>query len=127
LSKIVLDASALLAYLHREPGCREVQAVLPQAVIGAVNLCEVMTKLVEAGLTELEALTTLRGLRIAVIPFDRGMALHTGALRKLTKPLGMSLGDRACVALGMHLSLPVMTTDRNWQALSQEVQIQVIR
>jgi len=86
-----------------------------------------MTKLVEAGLTELEALTTLRGLRLAVIPFDRGMALHTGALRKLTKPLGMSLGDRACVALGMHLSLPVMTTDRNWQALSPEVQIQVIR
>lgn len=123
----MLDASALLAYLHREPGCREVQAVLPRAAIGAVNLCEVMTKLVEAGLGEFEALTTLRSLRLPVVPFDRGLALHAGALRTLTKPLGMSLGDRACVALGMRLSLPVLTTDRKWQALSPDVQIQVIR
>lgn len=101
--------------------------MLSEATIGAVNLCEVTTKLVEAGLTELEAFTTLRRLPVAVIPFDKRLALHAGALRKLTKPLGMSLGDRACIALGLHLALPVLTTERNWQSLSLPVPIHVIR
>lgn len=95
--------------------------------MGTVNLSEVMAKLVENGMPESHAMSTLGELGLEIIPFDTDLALLAGALRPRTKPIGMSLGDRACIALGMRLSLPVLTTDRNWQALASEVQIQVIR
>ena len=127
MSEVVLDASALLALLNGEPGHETVASVLSGSIIGTVNLSEVMAKLVESGLPESQALSTLSELDLEVVPFDTDLALRAGALRPRTKPIGLSLGDRACIALGMRLSLPILTTDRNWQALAPEVQIQVIR
>lgn len=86
-----------------------------------------MAKLVENGMPESSARSTLSELDLEVVPFDTDLALLAGALRPRTKPIGMSLGDRACIAFGMRLSLPVLTADRNWQALASEVQIQIIR
>ena len=127
MSEIVLDASAVLAWIKDEPGHQQVEDVLPEALISAVNLSEVMAKLVERGIPEPQAISTLEELNLEVVPFDTHLALRTGALRSLTKPLGLSLGDRACIALGMHLALPVMTAERNWQSLSLPIPIQVIR
>lgn len=127
MSEVVLDASALLAVLNEEPGQEEVEAALPDALIGAVNLSEVMAKLVDNGMPEPQARSVLDDLGLTIIPFDTGLALQAGALRPLTRHLGMSLGDRACIALGMQLDLPVLTTERNWRGLSLPVQVQVIR
>lgn len=127
MSEVILDASALLALLNGEPGHEQVASVLSGSIIGTVNLSEVMAKLVENGMPESQAMSTLHDLDLEIIPFDTDLALRAGALCPRTKPIGMSLGDRACIALGMRLSLPVLTTDRNWQALASEVEIQVIR
>lgn len=127
MSEVILDASALLALLNEEPGHEVVEAALSESIIGTVNLSEVMAKLVEGGMPEPYAIATLKQLELAIVPFDTDLALRAGALRPRTKSIGMSLGDRACIALGMRLSLPVLTADRNWQALASEVQIQVIR
>lgn len=127
MSEVILDASALLAVLNDEPGQEEVEAALADALIGAVNLSEVMAKLVDNGMPEPQALSVLDELGLTIIPFDTQLALRAGALRPLTRHLGMSLGDRACIALGMHLDLPVLTTERNWRGLSLPVQVQVIR
>ena len=127
MSEVILDASALLALLNGEPGHEQVASVLSGSIIDTVNLSEVMAKIVENGMPESQAMSTLHDLDLEIIPFDTDLALRAGALRPRTKPIGMSLGDRACIALGMRLSLPVLTTDRNWQALASEVEIQVIR
>lgn len=127
MSEAVLDASAVLAWLKDEPGHQVVEAVLPETVISAVNLSEVMAKLVEGGMPESKATSILQELDLEVVPFDTNLAFQAGALRLLTKPLGLSLGDRACIALGMHLALPVLTAERTWQSLSLPISIQVIR
>lgn len=127
MNDVVLDASAVLALLNHEPGREKVLSALQSAVIGTVNLSEVMAKLVERGVPEPEALSVIEELKLEVVPFDTHLAFRAGALRPVTKPLGMSLGDRACIALGMHLALPVLTAERNWRSLSLPVVIQVIR
>ncbi len=127
MSEVVLDASAVLALLNREPGREKVLSALQGAVLGAVNLSEVMAKLVEKGVSEPEALSAINELELEIIPFDTHLAFRAGALRPLTKPFGLSLGDRACLALGMHLGLPVLTAERSWQSLSLSIPVQSIR
>ncbi|HET9212426.1 MAG TPA: type II toxin-antitoxin system VapC family toxin [Thermoanaerobaculia bacterium] len=127
MSNVVLDASALLALLNAEPGQEEVERSIPGAAISAVNLSEVVAKLTEAGMSEEAVRSTLEDIEIDVHPFDRESAYKTGALRMETKKLGLSLGDRACIALGGQLQRPVLTTDRNWRDLELGVEIRVIR
>ncbi len=69
----------------------------------------------------------LEGLGLDVEPFDAAMAYETGLLRQRTRRLGLSLGDRACLALGQRLSLPVLTTDRRWKAVRIGVKVRVVR
>ena len=123
----MLDASALLALLNGEPGNKVVAENLPGAVISAVNLSEVVAKLVEAGMPDDVVRSALEDLGIEFRAFDSEAAYLTGALRAQTRKLGLSLGDRACVALGFQLSLPVLTADRNWKELDVGVEIRTIR
>jgi ribonuclease VapC len=123
----VLDASALLALLNGEPGNKVVAENLPGAVISAVNLSEVVAKLGEAGMPNDVVRSALEDLEIEFRAFDSEAAYLTGALRAQTRKLGLSLGDRACVALGLQLSFPVLTADRNWKALDVGVEIRTIR
>ncbi len=128
MSSSVLDASALLALINGEPGHQQVRAaLLAEAAIGVVNLAEVVTKLVDAGMVELVIRQTLAPLRLEVVQFDAELAYRTGLLRRLTRQAGLSLGDRACLALAQYLALPVLTADRAWQGLQLGVAIQVIR
>ncbi len=129
----VLDASALLAYLQGEPGADAVAGALSQgAVISLVNLAEVFSKVAERG-KDPEALETelsMRGLLYGVLeaqPFTREDALEVARLRPLTRSLGLSLGDRACLALARRLGLPALTTDKNWARLDLGVDVRVIR
>jgi PIN domain nuclease of toxin-antitoxin system len=129
----VLDASALLAYLRSEPGAEVIVVALAEgAAISAVNLAEVLTKLADAGARPEQATAGLRsrgilGGALALEPFTEADALASAALRSATARSGLSLGDRACLALGRRLGQVVLTTDHAWKGLDTGVEVQLIR
>lgn len=123
----MLEASALLALLNREPGHEEVAGTIPHAAISAVNLSEVVAKLADNGMSEDEIREALEGLALEIHGFGRELAYETGLLRPTTRSKGLSLGDRACLALGYRLELPVLTTDRVWRGLDVEAEIRLAR
>ncbi len=124
---VVLDSSALLCVLNGETGAERVIAALPLAVIGAVNLAEIITKLREKGLTTEEADEALGGLNLDVRPLTAVQAAATGHLRPATRVLGLSLGDRACLALAAELGAVALTTDRDWAGVDVGVAVEVLR
>ncbi len=116
---VVLDASALLAFLNSEPGAERVEARMAAgAVIGAVNLAEVVSKLTERGMPPSDIRRAVGGLGLEIAPFDEALAYAAGELRKETQSLGLSLGDRACLVLGIRDALNVLTTERAWDAVT---------
>jgi PIN domain nuclease of toxin-antitoxin system len=127
VSKTVLDASALLALLGAEPGSEVVAESIPGAAISTVNLSEVVSKLTERGVPEQAVQSALREVELEVHPFSEDHAYRAGFLRLATRSLGLSLGDRSCLALGQQLKAAVLTTDRNWRALDLGIDIRVIR
>ena len=128
MSSHVLDASALLALFKRESGeIRVRSAIHAGAVVGTVNLSEVVAKLVDGGLSEQAIHLWADGLAVAVVDFDRNLAYAAGALRTPTRHLGLSLGDRACLALAQRLGLPALTADQAWATLQIGVAVEAIR
>ena len=128
MKQSVLDASALLALLNQEHGSEQVaEAITNGAAISAVNFSEVVSKFSQAGMTEAAIHETLDSLNLEIVEFDISFAYQAGFLRQLTKRAGLSLGDRACLALAHYLNLPALTTDRIWERLSLGIAIQVIR
>ena len=127
MSSVVLDASALLALIFAERGGDIVAAALSSAVMTSVNYSEVATRLYDQGMTQGEIQARLETFELEVVAFDREIALAAAALRPLTRHVGLSLGDRACLALAGHLGLPAMTADRPWAQLDVGVPVQVIR
>lgn len=127
MSEVVLDASALLALLNKEPGHEEIAWVVPRAAISAVNLSEVAAKLAESGMPGEAIRDALEGLALETHDFGRELAFQAGLMRPLTRSRGLSLGDRACLALGQQLNLPVLTTDRAWEGLDLGVEVRLIR
>jgi len=130
MSDVVLDSSAVLAYIQSEPGMDTVErlvAASDDAFIAAVNLAEVVTKLVDRGADDPTIRAGLATLHLLAIPFDEELAYETGFLRRSTRQAGLSLGDRACLALGVQLGAPVLTTDRSWALLGLPVEVRVIR
>jgi len=127
VSKYVLDASAALALLNNEPGAQRIKEILPDSVIGAVNVCETVGKLMSAGMSAADAQSSIELLSLEVISFDINMAYNAAALIVKTKKLGLSLGDRACLALGIMHNKTVVTAERLWSKLNIEVNIELIR
>jgi ribonuclease VapC len=123
MSSGVLDASALLALINGEKGSEIVMSHLPDAVISSVNFGEVVAKLIEVGWTEVEVRQGLEALNLDVIGFDRDLAYRSGLLREKTKSLGLSFGDRACLALAERLGISVLTSDRAWGKLGMAVTV----
>ena len=129
----VLDASALLVYLLGEPGSPRVTALLAQGCsISAANWAETLSKLADLGQPPASVVRDLTeqgvlGTALLIVPLDAAQAQAIAALRASTKPLGLSLGDRACLALARELGQPAVTADRAWAALQVGVPIQVIR
>lgn len=123
----MLDASALLALLLGEAGADAVHAILPRARISAVNLSEVVAKLQERGVPEGVIIDSLAELDLDVIPFDQPQAIRAGLLRQATRPDGLSLGDRACLASAATAGATAITTDRAWGDLDLGIAIEVAR
>lgn len=116
----VLDASAVLALLNDEPGADAVAEHLAagDAVVSAVNFTEIMGKVFERGVPEADAAALWRRLAIDIEPVTASVALRAALLRPQTRALGLSLGDRCCLALAQELGgATVVTADRAWKAL----------
>ena len=128
MNSIVLDASALLAVLNREPGAeRLTPQLLSAAISSAVNLAEVQSKLVSRGIKPDEAWeATISPIRESAV-FTDEQAKIAGSLIARTSAFGLSIGDRACLALGIALKAPVYTADRSWKNLKLGVRIHLVR
>lgn len=123
----VLDASALLVVLNDEPGAQSVQAALDEARISAVNLSEVVAKLQDRGVPDAEIDEILIDLDLTVAPFDAEQAVRAGKLRTVTRGQGLSLGDRACLALAMSTGAAALTADQAWTKLNLGVRVEQVR
>lgn len=129
----VLDASALLAYLRDEPGADVVaETIADGASMSAVNLAEVLSRSADRGADPAKLAATLAegGLlngAIAVEPFTTADAIDAARLRPLTRDAGLSLGDRACLALARRLGNPAVTADTAWQGPAHGVELRQIR
>jgi PIN domain nuclease of toxin-antitoxin system len=120
LSGAVLDSAAVLAVILEEPGADHVAPLLPGAKVSAVNLDEVTAKLRDLGMPESTVVTVLSGLQI-----DEDAALASGFLQPATRRAGLSLGDRACLALAAALGVPAVTADRSWAGVAEAIGVQV--
>ena len=128
MSRIVLDASAVLAILNSEAGAeRLTPQVLSDATVSAVNLAEVQSKLVSRGLAPDDAWEAATSLVLETEPFTGEHARIAGDLVAQTRSLGLSLGDRACLALGIALGAAVYTADQSWKSLRLGIRIHHIR
>ena len=128
MNRIVLDASAILAVIIGEPGADALTpALLAHAAASAVNLAEVQAKLVSRGWTSDQAWEDATSPLREVLPFDEEQARIAGDLVIQTRQLDLSLGDRACIALGTVLNLPIYTAEKTWKKLKITVPIHLIR
>lgn len=124
---MVLDASALLAFMFQEPGHELVAQHVADCCLSTVNLSEVIGRFVRDGHEAQAVLNKLLSTPIEVVPFSAQQAGLAALLLPLGQPLGLSLADRACLALAMSRRLPVLTADTVWQSLDLSIEIQLIR
>ena len=128
MSDVVLDASAVLAMLREEPGGDAVAAHVGRAAISAVNLQEVAKEMLREGASPETARAVLDELGLDVRPHDAEAAYAAAALYAQTRHHGRGLGDRSCMALGLQLGVPVLTTDREWRHVMVEgLQLEHVR
>ncbi|GGB19736.1 hypothetical protein GCM10011380_06630 [Sphingomonas metalli] len=125
--KAIIDASVLLAYLLGEPG-QEVLAHEPGPfLLSSVNLAEVLTRLIDRGLDPEDITQVLKDLPVEHVVHDRADARLAAELRPATRSHGLSLGDRACLALGRRHKLPVLTADTQWAKIDLGIDVRLIR
>lgn len=124
---IVFDSSALLAITFEEEGAEIAAQALNDGIISAVNASEVIARYVDLGASEEEALTSFRAFGLEIYPFDESLAIVTGLMRSATRDAGLSLGDRACLALAIREQSSVLTADRAWAALDLDIAVELIR
>jgi ribonuclease VapC len=127
VTSVVLDASAVIALLRSEPGCDIVQAAIADAIISTVNYSEVLKKTIERGGTGEAAASFVSGLSIGIIPFDETLAAKSADLYPQTKEHGLSLADRACLALGIQRNCKVLTSERRMALPSLSIKVKLIR
>jgi len=117
----VLDASAVLAWILREPGAERITALMLQGncLISSVNAAEVVAKLADKGRPEAALRQVIGYIGARLVPFDAEQATESGLLRPRTRHLGLSLGDRACLALALTHQVGIITADRPWLQLAE--------
>jgi PIN domain nuclease of toxin-antitoxin system len=124
---MIFDASALLALLRGEPGGKAAHRHLAAAAISAVNLGEVLAVLIRKGMPPEAAQEAVEDLELEVVPFDRDQAYRTARLAPVTAARGLSLGDRACLALAQARGQPALTAEQEWDQIDDGVRVVRIR
>lgn len=127
MSRIILDASAIIAMLKDEPGAEIVADALPYAIVSTVSISEVYAVMIRSGIPEQKTSTILSDLIGQIDSFDYDQALLAASLKIQHKELGLSFGDCACLALAKIHHLPVMTADKIWGKLKIGIKINIIR
>lgn len=127
MSDVVLDASAILAVIFDEPGGDRVAAHLPGALVSTVNIAEVATRLLAFDMPQDTVETVIDTLQLSIQQFDTDQALVTAQLRTVTRSAGLSLGDRACLALSKVRQVETLTADTAWQTIDAGVDVTLIR
>lgn len=125
--RFVLDSSALLAVIRDEPGTQQVAAAIPHSAISAVNVSEIVSRLIDLGHSVETADDILAAFAVDIEPFTPEDGIRAGALRSQTRSLGLSLGDRACLATAIRLEATVLTADRAWCEIDVGCPIELIR
>jgi ribonuclease VapC len=123
----ILDASALLAVLGDEPGGELVAPLLEGAVISTVNWCEVLARYVDLGLETAGREAEIESLGVSLAPFTSRQAEVAAGLLPLTRKAGLSLGDRACLALALDRGGQPITADRAWRRIDVGLDVTLIR
>ena len=125
----VMDSSAILAFMQAEIGAQVVDDLLREheCVISAVNLTEVATKLIDKGLAPTQLARVLKEMQVQPIDFDQEQAQLAAALRVSTREQGLSLGDRACLALTKLMQGTAVTSDHAWQDVKAAVGVPIIQ
>lgn len=124
---IVLDASALLAYMFSKDGHEKVAACIEDSCISTVNLSEVLGRFARDGHPVSGVRAALESSSIEFVEFSLGMAQKAAELTPGCQRPGLSLGDRACLALAIERTLPLLTADRVWLELSLPIRVETIR
>ncbi len=129
MSEVVLDASAVLAFLNAETGADRVeQAILQEhCLLLSVNYTEVLSRLADWQVPLADARALIDALELEYVPFDMVLAQRAAELRPLTRVLGLSLGDRACLALGASRKAGILCADRAWRLLDLGISVECIR
>ncbi len=127
MNRYVVDASAVLAVLNDEPGADLLASPDDRFIVSAVNLAEVVAKLTDDGIAPDAIDEMIDQLPLEVHAFGADMSVATGLLRTATHRFGLSLGDRACLALARGLDLPALTTERAWRQLDLDVAVRLLR
>lgn len=127
MSEIVLDASAILAAVNREPGGDRVERLEKPALVSAVNFAEARARMLDRGATADAADAALQLVDMTVCDFDAEQARLSSDLRLPTRAAGLSLGDRACLALAMTRKAKALTADRAWRRVELSLDIEIIR
>ena len=126
-NELVLDASAILAVLHAERGHERVIPSLPRGMISAVNYCEVLQKSVSRGAALAAVRLHLDHFMLDVVPFDAEQAARAAEIWPATRAHGLSFADRACLALGLVRSAPVLTGDQSMSQTGLPVRVELFR
>ena len=124
---VVFDSSALLAISFGEAGAERAARGLKGGMMSAVNVAEVISRYIDLGVSEEDARASLQAFGLEIRPFDETQARAAGLMRTTTQKLGLSLGDRACLALAVQEGATVFTADRTWAALDLEIEVELIR
>lgn len=126
-NKIVFDSSAILALLNEESGKEVVSENLDRAMVSAINIVEVATVLIRKGLDSEAIFNLLKETFLHIEDFNLDQAIIASSIDELTKHHGLSLGDRACLALAKHKNLPVLTADKAWKEFDLGIKVQLTR
>ena len=124
---VVFDSSALLAIAFEEDGAAVAARALSGGIVSAVNASEVVAQFVDLGSGEDDARESFLAFGLHVRPFDETLAVAAGLMRAATRAHGLSLGDRACLALAIRERATVLTADRAWATLDLGVDVDLIR
>ena len=123
----VLDASAILCMLFQEKGAETVEALLGSAIVSTVNYAEAISKLHERNVDENTISSILTNFKPPIFDFDVQQSIRTAALRNVTRSKGLSLGDRACLALAASRNAIAVTTDKAWKDFDSIARVLLVR
>jgi len=129
VSAAVLDASAVIALILGEKGAERIADIVDDCALSTVNLAEIVGYFARNGASEAAIRDLFDGLQINIVPLDAELATAAGLLLPATRAAGLSLGDRACLALAQQLRVKAMTTDRSWSRITRAtgIEIELIR